>query len=76
MQFKYLKMEIYRKIERERRMMSEEGEEERPAILYQCLKCGALVKSSELELGIRCPYCRYRVLKKVKPPIVKHVKAR
>jgi len=76
MQFKYLKMEFIDKLERERRMISEEGEEERPAILYQCLKCGALVKSSELELGIRCPYCRYRVLKKVKPPIVKHVKAR
>ncbi len=52
------------------------NEEEKPSLLYQCLKCGATVKSTELELGIRCPYCRYRVLKKVRPPIVKHIKAR
>ena len=50
-------------------------EERQPAILYQCLKCGATVKSTELELGIRCPYCRYRVLKKIRPPIVKRIKA-
>ncbi|OYT49898.1 DNA-directed RNA polymerase subunit P [Candidatus Bathyarchaeota archaeon ex4484_231] len=54
--------------------MSED--EQRPSILYQCLKCGATVKSTELELGIRCPYCRYRVLKKVRPPIVKRIKAK
>lgn len=45
-------------------------------IIYECVKCGAIVKSSELELGIRCPYCRYRVLKKIRPPIVKRVFAR
>jgi len=52
------------------------GEEEKPAIQFQCLRCGAIVKSTELEIAIRCPYCRYRVLKKVRPPIVKYVKAR
>ena len=45
-------------------------------LLYQCVRCGAIVKSSELELGIRCPYCRYRVLKKIRPPVVKRVQAR
>jgi DNA-directed RNA polymerase subunit RPC12/RpoP len=50
------------------------GEEQ--ALLYQCVKCGAIVKSTELELGVRCPYCRYRVLRKVRPPIVKRVLAR
>jgi DNA-directed RNA polymerase subunit RPC12/RpoP len=50
--------------------------EQRPAILYQCLKCGASVRSTDLELGIRCPYCRYRVLKKIRPPIVKKIKAK
>jgi DNA-directed RNA polymerase subunit P len=50
--------------------------EEQPSILYQCLKCGANVKLTELELGIRCPHCRYRVLKKIRPPIVKRIKAR
>ncbi|MEM3041550.1 MAG: DNA-directed RNA polymerase subunit P [Nitrososphaerota archaeon] len=54
--------------------MSEEKES--PAMLYRCMRCGATVKSTELELGIRCPYCRYRVLGKVRPPIVKRVLAR
>ncbi|MCX8171285.1 MAG: DNA-directed RNA polymerase subunit P [Candidatus Bathyarchaeota archaeon] len=51
-----------------------DGEEQ--ALIYQCVRCGATVKSSELELGIRCPYCRYRVLKKVRPPVIKRVLAR
>jgi len=25
---------------------------------------------------IKCPFCGYRILRKVRPPIVKHVKAR
>jgi DNA-directed RNA polymerase subunit RPC12/RpoP len=50
--------------------------EKQPTILYQCLKCGETVKSTELELGIRCPYCRYRVLKKIRSPIVKRIKAK
>lgn len=50
--------------------------DEETTLLYQCVKCGAIVKSSELELGIRCPYCRYRVLRKVRPPVVKRVLAR
>ncbi|MEM3956354.1 MAG: DNA-directed RNA polymerase subunit P [Candidatus Bathyarchaeia archaeon] len=50
--------------------------EEKQAILYQCVRCGTIVKSTELELGIRCPYCRYRVLKKIRPPVVKRVLAR
>jgi len=52
------------------------GEEEESGILFQCLRCGSTVKLSELKIiGIRCPYCRYQVLKKVRPPIAKHVKA-
>jgi DNA-directed RNA polymerase subunit RPC12/RpoP len=49
---------------------------EESVLIYQCVKCGALVKSTELELGIRCPYCRYRILRKIRPPIVKRVPAR
>ncbi|MDH5441570.1 MAG: DNA-directed RNA polymerase subunit P [Candidatus Bathyarchaeota archaeon] len=45
-------------------------------IIYECSKCGATVSSKELELGIRCPHCRYRVLMKVRPPIVKRIQAR
>ncbi len=51
-----------------------EGEEQ--INVYECVRCGALVKSTELELGIRCPKCRYRVLRKIRPPIVKRVLAR
>lgn len=50
--------------------------DEEQALLYQCVRCGAIIKSTELELGIRCPYCRYRVLKKVRPPVIKRVLAR
>ena len=53
------------------RTLSDEGQ----VILYRCVKCGAIVKSTELKLGIRCPHCRYRVLMKEKPPIVRRIKA-
>jgi len=46
-------------------------------IAYECVKCGAVVSSEELELrggGIKCTYCGYRVLKKIRPPIVKRIK--
>ena len=46
-------------------------------IAYECVKCGAVVSSEELELrggGVKCTYCGYRVLKKIRPPIVKRIK--
>ncbi len=52
-----------------------EPEQQSLTILYQCMKCGAIVKPTELELGVRCPLCRYRILVKVRPPIVKRIKA-
>ncbi|MEM2454640.1 MAG: DNA-directed RNA polymerase subunit P [Candidatus Bathyarchaeia archaeon] len=55
------------------RSLAGEGEQ---VILYQCVRCGTIVKSTDLELGVRCPYCRYRVLRKVRPPVVKRVPAR
>jgi len=63
---------IYKTELRGKNLLAEEGQ----VILYRCVKCGALVKSTELELGIRCPYCRYRVLMKERPPIVKRVKVK
>ena len=45
-------------------------------LTYQCVKCGAQVKTEELELrggGVKCTYCGYRVLKKQRPPVVKRV---
>ncbi|MEM3000324.1 MAG: RNA polymerase Rbp10 [Candidatus Bathyarchaeales archaeon] len=52
---------------------------EKTGIVYECLKCGSLVSSEELELRggeTKCTVCGYRILKKVKPPVVKRLKAR
>lgn len=54
-------------------------EEKKPSgIVYECLKCGARVTSEELARipEIKCPNCGFRVLRKVRPPIVKRLKAR
>jgi len=48
-------------------------------IVYECAKCGARVPSEELELRggeIKCIVCGYRILKKIKPPVVKRVPAK
>ncbi len=48
-------------------------------LVYECVKCGAKVSSEELELrggGVKCTFCGYRVLRKIRPPIVKRVTAK
>lgn len=48
-------------------------------LVYECLRCGAKVSTEELELRggeIKCTVCGYRVLKKIRPPVVKRVKAK
>jgi len=48
-------------------------------LVYECVKCGATVTTEELELrggGVKCTFCGYRVLKKIRSPIVKRVAAR
>jgi DNA-directed RNA polymerase subunit P len=48
-------------------------------IVYECVKCWAKVSLEELELrggGVKCTYCGYRVLRKVRPPVVKRIKAK
>ncbi|MBS7621191.1 hypothetical protein KEJ32_03650 [Candidatus Bathyarchaeota archaeon] len=48
-------------------------------IAYECLRCGAKVFTEELELRggeIKCTVCGYRVLKKIRPPVVKRVQAK
>ncbi len=48
-------------------------------IVYECVKCGAKVSLDELDLrggGVKCTYCGYRVLRKVRPPVVKRVKTK
>jgi DNA-directed RNA polymerase subunit P len=46
--------------------------------IYECVRCGNRVYLSELEkyVSFRCPECGYRIFKKVRPAIVKRVKAR
>ena len=63
--------------------MSEESpppaeSQEVTGIQYECLSCGTKVSAEQLEVTpeIKCPMCGYRVLTKVRPPIVRHVKAR
>ncbi|MGB9675652.1 MAG: DNA-directed RNA polymerase subunit P [Candidatus Bathyarchaeales archaeon] len=48
-------------------------------IVYECVRCGAKVSSEELELRggeIKCTTCGYRILKKIKPPVVKRIQAK
>jgi DNA-directed RNA polymerase subunit P len=48
-------------------------------IVYECVKCGEKVSLEELDLrggGVKCTYCGYRVLRKVRPPVVKRIKAK
>jgi DNA-directed RNA polymerase subunit P len=52
---------------------------ENTGIVYECMRCGARVPSEELDLRggeIKCIICGYRILKKVKPPVVKRVQAK
>jgi DNA-directed RNA polymerase subunit P len=55
-----------------------EKEKERGGIIYECINCNFRVTSEELATlpEVKCPSCGYRILRKLRPPIVKHVKAR
>lgn len=53
-------------------------------IVYECIRCGARVPVKELESRggevrgeeIKCTVCSCRILKKIRPPVVKRVLAR
>ncbi len=52
------------------------SEENASGLVYECVRCHAKVKSEELEMRggrVKCTYCGYRVLKKIRPPVVKRV---
>lgn len=58
---------------------SEDTTKRQGGLVYECVKCGAMVYTDELELrggGVKCTYCGFRVLKKIRPPVVKRVKAK
>ena len=40
--------------------------------MYKCINCKKIIPKLET---IRCPYCGSRIFVKVRPPIVKKVKA-
>ncbi|TFH13930.1 DNA-directed RNA polymerase subunit P [Candidatus Bathyarchaeota archaeon] len=46
--------------------------------VYECVKCARRVAHKDLQryISFRCPYCGYRIFRKVRAPIVKRVKAR
>jgi DNA-directed RNA polymerase subunit P len=60
--------------------MSEENFEETPVetfdVNYSCLRCGTIVSNTELSRlpEIKC-ICGFRVFTKVRPPVVKTIKA-
>jgi DNA-directed RNA polymerase subunit P len=45
---------------------------------YECARCGKQIKGEELIFleRLTCPNCGYRVLKKIRPPVVRKVKAK
>ena len=47
-------------------------------LLYECINCLSKLTADQIALTpeIKCPFCGYRILRKVRPPIVRHVKAR
>jgi len=52
---------------------------EKSGIVYECMRCGARVPSEELDLRggeTKCIICGYRILKKIKPPVVKRVQSK
>jgi len=58
---------------------SENTQKRQSGLVYECVKCGAMVYTDELELrggGVKCTYCGFRVLKKIRPPVVKRIKAK
>ena len=62
-------------------MVDEEFESEEPSVetfevYYSCLRCGTVVSNTELSRlpEIKC-ICGFRVFTKVRPPVVKTVKA-
>ena len=59
--------------------MSEKSERRELSLVYECVKCGALVALEELELrggGVKCTHFGYRILRKIRPPVVKRIQAR
>ncbi|KYH37004.1 MAG: DNA-directed RNA polymerase subunit P [Candidatus Bathyarchaeota archaeon B24] len=46
-------------------------------MIYKCFRCGALVPYERLRISpdLKCPKCGFKILMKVRSPVVKKVKA-
>jgi len=45
--------------------------------MYKCAKCGKEFSKEEMEIlpGVKCPYCGWRIVIKLRAPTVKRVRA-
>ncbi|AEH06264.1 DNA-directed RNA polymerase subunit P [Methanothermococcus okinawensis] len=43
---------------------------------YRCSNCGKIITQDELGMKAKCPYCSNKILIKLRPRVVKLVKAR
>lgn len=47
-------------------------------IIYECKRCGGSMSAYNIEERggeVKCIHCGYRILKKIKPPVVKRIRA-
>ncbi|MHA1311281.1 MAG: DNA-directed RNA polymerase subunit P [Candidatus Helarchaeota archaeon] len=46
--------------------------------MYECGECKKEINAMDMNSlpGIKCPQCGYRILYKIRPPVVKKIKAR
>jgi len=54
------------------------SEEQAGVLAYECVRCHRQVTTDEIELRggrVKCTYCGYRILRKIRPPVVKRVPA-
>ena len=58
--------------------MESDDESSGEGIIYECVSCKARVSAERLAITpeIKCPMCGYRVLTKIRPPVVKHTKSK
>ena len=43
---------------------------------YKCFNCGKEIDAKGIERRVICPYCSSRIIKKVRPAVIKKIKAR
>lgn len=57
--------------------MSEQADLENMAgQVYECVRCGEKIQGEEFAMRnrIACPHCGYRIIKKIRPPVVKRIR--